>query len=312
MHIQPPTRAQAMGATVSLLRATVLFCLSFIVLYPILYMLSMALRYPIDLLDPSVIWIPNIITFDTIRVVAGLMDFWNTLLYSILFAGLSTFLSVCTCSLTGYGFARFDFRGARWMFALLLFSIVVPSYTIAIPMFQKLRFFDFFSLGILAQPFLGYTPSLNLYNTPLAVYLPALFGAGIRGSLYVYIFRQFFKGLPRDLEDAANIDGAGFLKTFLRIIVPTATPPYLVVSILSFIWYWNDTLWIPMYYPKFATLAVALETLTAHVPRGRNPEFFEIFVWQRTGCLLLIVPILLLYMFVQKYFIQSIDRTGLK
>lgn len=308
------TRSRSIRLAGATLRTVVLFCLSFIVLYPVLYLLSMAFRNPIDLLDPSVIWIPNVLTLATITKVGSAMAYGSTLGSSLLFAGVSSFLSLATCSLTGYGFARFRFRGSRVLFGLLLFSIVVPAQTIAIPLFQQLRFFDFFSLGRLLAPIMGYTPSLNLYNTPAAVYLPALFGAGIRSSLYIYIFRQFFKGLPQDLEDAANIDGAGFLKTFLRIIVPTATPPYLVVAILSFIWYWNDVLWIPLFYPKYLTLSVAVDTIANRipVPRGQTLEFFDLFVYQRTACLLLILPVLLLYMVVQRQFIQSVDRTGLK
>ena len=151
---------------------------------------------------------------------------------------------------------------------------------------------------------------MSIYGTPLALLLPAIMGVGIKGSLFVYIFRQFLKGLPQDLEDAASIDGCGFFKTFYKIIVPTALPPYLVAGILSFIWNWNDNIWIPMYYPKLITLMNALDNFSTHVPKGSDLN--SIFVWQRAGAFLVIVPIVIMYMFVQKFFIESVDRTGLK
>jgi multiple sugar transport system permease protein len=291
-------------------RTILLVCLSFVVIYPLIYLGSMSARLGVELIDPSVIWLPKHPTFETLQDAYGFLKYPSTILNSFLFSTIGTLLEITACSFTAYGFARFRFRGSRILFGLLLFSIVVPVFTLLIPTFMQIRFFDFFGLGSLYGLFSGSPLLANLYNTPFAVFLPAAMGVGIRGGLFIYIFRQFFKGLPLDLEDAANIDGCGFRGTFLRVIVPSSQPPFLVVSILSFIWHWNDTTVLSMYWPKFTTLAVAVETISSRVTKGA--EFFDIFVWQRAACLLLIFPVLLMYLFVQRYFIQSVDRTGLK
>jgi multiple sugar transport system permease protein len=298
---------RSLAATV---RAVLLVCLAFVVVYPLIYLVSMSARLGVELIDPSVIWLPKHPTFETLQDATGFLKYPTTLLNSFVFSTLGTLLELAACSFTAYGFARFRFRGSRLLFGLLLFSIVVPVHTLLIPNFMQIRFFDFFGFGTLYGLVAGSPLLANLYNTPFAVFLPAAMGVGIRGGLFIYIFRQFFKGLPLDLEDAANIDGCGFRGTFLRVIIPSSQPPFLVVSILSFIWHWNDSTVLSMYWPKFTTLAVAVETISSRVTKGA--EFFDIFVWQRAACLLLILPVLLLYLFVQRYFIQSVDRTGLK
>jgi len=293
---------------VGFLRYCLIFCLSFVVLYPLIYMLSMAFRAGKELIDPAVIWIPKQITTDGFKIAMTTLNYWKSLTNSIYMAGSNTIATLIICSITGYGFARFKIRGSKLLFALLIFSIIVPVQTVAIPMFMQIKYFNFLGIGDIVYNISGY--NMSIYGTPLALLLPAIMGVGIKGSLFVYIFRQFLKGLPQDLEDAASIDGCGFFKTFYKIIVPTALPPYLVAGILSFIWNWNDNIWIPMYYPKLITLMNALDNFSTHVPKGSDLN--SIFVWQRAGAFLVIVPIVIMYMFVQKFFIESVDRTGLK
>ncbi len=300
-------RKSGVSFVVKLLRYAILICVSFIIIYPLIYLISMSIRAGGELLDPSVIWIPKNPTMETIKTAWDAMNYPSALLNSAFFVITGTVLEIVVCSITAYGFARFKFPLKKAIFALLVFSIIVPNQMSLIPLFSQLRYFDFFGIGRLIGLFTGTPLTINIYNTPWSFIIPSVLGNGVRGAFFIYIFRQFFMGLPKDLEDAAYIDGCGYFKTFLKIMAPTAIPPYLVTFILSLIWHWNDTLWTGMFYPDLVTLPVALEGLAV-----KGAEFFDLFVYKRAGALLMILPILLVFLFLQKFFMESVDRTGLK
>lgn len=295
---------------VAFFRTYMIICLAFVVLYPMLYMISVTFRSSAEIMDPAVIWVPKRWTLENLTVVLKLTNFLPSLKSTAITALSNTLLMIVSCSLAGYGFARFRFRFRNLLFGLVLLSIVVPMQTVAIPMFMQIRFFDFFGLGSLLGLVTGKAVTVSLYNTPLALLVPSLLGNGLRGGLYVYIFRQFFMGMPLDLEDAAYIDGCGFYRTFTKIIVPLATPPMLVVFLLSLIWYWNDVFVTSLFNSTSPTLANNLENMYARL--WNVYDLYQILVFQQAAALLLIVPILLVYLFLQRYFIQSIDRTGFK
>ena len=292
----------------SIFRYTILISISFVVLYPFLYMVSIAFRPAIEMLDLTVIWIPRNPTLNTLKTAIDGMNYWKTMPNTIYLSFVGTILQLAVCSVTAYGFARFKFRGSKLMFVLLLFSIIVPVNTILMPLYSQIRFFDFFGIGRMLQPLTGNLIHLNLYNTSFAVILPSIMGNGIKGAIFIYIFRQSFKGLPMDLEEAAYIDGCGFLKTFVVIMAPSASGAFLVVMILSVIWHWNDITFTSMFFPKLETLPIALESINLPSPW----DFNDMFVAQRAGALLMIIPVLLLFLVLQKYFIRSIATTGIK
>ena len=291
-------------------RFYLILILSFVVLYPIFYMVSIAFRSPSDYLDPGVVWIPKTWTLDNLKSVYEIIDFPKTFLNSVLIAVVPTVLQMITCSLPGYGLARFQFKLKKLLFALVIVGIIVPTMTITVPLMGQIQAFDFFGFGQIGRLFTGTPFTINLKNNPLSILLPALLGNGIRGTMYIFIFRQFFMGLPGDLEDAAYIDGCGFVKTFTRIVIPCALAPFLVVFILSVIWYWNDVTVTALFYPKMETLAHAIEGL--QVELSMDYDIYTINQFQQAGCFFLIMPLLIMYLFLQKFFIQSIDRTGLK
>lgn len=294
----------------SVLRTYIIICLSFVVLYPLFYMISIAFRDVSEILDPAVVWVPKTWTLENIIETMDKVNYKVTLKNSAFNSLLSTIFQIISCSLAGYGFARFNFKGRKIFFAGVLLSIIVPMQTVAIPMFMQVKFFDFFGIGSLIGMITGTPLTLSLYNTPWSMLLPAILGNGIRGGLYIYIFRQFFRGMPMELEDAANIDGCGFISTFTRIIIPLARPPMLVVFILSVIWYWNDIFISSLFYSKAQTLAMAVDGMAARF--ALEYDIYQVQIFQQAGCLLMIVPVLLMYLFLQKYFMRSIDQTGLK
>lgn len=294
--------------------------LSFVLLYPILYMLSMAFRPTGEVFDPSIIWVPKTFTFINFSKVLESMNYFEAVTQTVSVCILSSLLLIVSSCLTGYGFARFKFRGQKILFAILILTIIVPPQVTLIPLYLHNSRFDFFllrpAIGFVTRLFIGKEitlPVANLLDTPWSFYLPALFGNGIRSGLLIYIYCQFFKGLPKELEDAAYIDGAGMFQTFLRVIVPNATPAVLTVFLFSIVWYWNDYFYSAFFLSTNQTVSVSLAKLRAYLvtTNAFNTDPFQYITQLQAGCLLTILPPLVCYIIFQKYFTESIERTGI-
>lgn len=292
-------------------RMVLMLGLSFIILYPIIYTVIIAFRPSQDLLDPSVVWLSKSLTLDNLKNAMRLMKFSESLPNTVLVVLVGTLLQMFSASLTGYGFARFKFKGKKLLFGLLLFTILVPPITIIDPLYMEFRYFNFFGIGSLTELF-GLPLKINLLNTRWTFYLPALFANGLRSGLVIYIYIQFFKGLPKELEDAASIDGCGSMKIFSHIILPSATPVLVTIFIFSIVWYWNDYLYSSMFMPSQKTLSVALNGLGDLLRSELNSyDPYLLITTMQAGCLLVVTPILIVYLFMQRFFTESIEKTGI-
>lgn len=278
-----------------------LICIGFVYLYPILYMFSYSFMNRDDLLDSSVKWIPSTFYLQNYIDAAKSMSFWSSLLKGILIAGLPTLCNVLICMLVGYGFARFEFKGKKILMALLIFSYILPSQVTMIPTYVLYN-----DTGIL--------------GTIWAFVLPAVFGNGLNAPIFILIFYQFFKQVPKVLIEAAQIDGAGYLKSFIKIAVPSAAPAILTVFLFSFVWYWNESYLTELYVQGLSTksmwvnLVVQLKNFDASfntlATTGDTATSLNESV-RMAATALSILPLLIMYFFLQKYFVESIDRTGI-
>lgn len=282
-----------------------LICIGFIYIYPILYMISSSFMSLDDLLDSSIKWIPSAINFNNYLQAAKSMDFWKSLLQSIIIAGVPTICNLVSCSLIGYGLARFDFPGKKIVFALIIFSFILPSQVTMIPTYALYS-------------------ALEIRDTLWAFILPSILGMGINGPIFILIFYQFFKQVPKVLIEAAQIDGAGYLKSFLKISVPSAGPAFITVALFSFVWYWNESYLTQMYVTgavsgsgdgKWSTLVVKLSKFAADynayaTTSGSQATSLNESI-SMAGTMLSILPLLLMYFVLQRYFVESIDRTGI-
>ena len=305
-HVPAGRRALA-----KIIKLYLVLCFGFVVLYPVFYMVSRAFMSLNDVHDPSVIWVPKTLQLESFRLASQMMSYLSSALKTGGVALAATLLQMISCALAGYGFARFRFPGKRIFFAICLFSIIVPSQMITIPSFLQIKYFNVLGIGSVFKLFTGAYP--DFMDTPWAVLIPALLANGIRGSMYIYIFRQFFRGIPKDLEDAAYIDGAGHVTSFVRVIMPLAGAPFLVVFILSFIWYWNDATVMTFFYPSLRPIAVQLLNIaTGTAASGVQYTINQLLAIQQAGAFLMILPPLVLYLVLQRHFVESIDKTGLK
>lgn len=311
-------------------RFLILFGLCFVILYPLIYMFSTAFRPNVQMTDPSVIWLPKSLTMSNMIDVWDAMDFGPTLLNTLKLNIVCSLLSVVVCALTGYGLARFNFKGKGICFAVVIMQIIVPPQITVIPLYLQWAFFKGFGLIELAAKmgattFLGMRiqtmtdGSGDLYasmiNNPIVMYAPALFVNGIKSGLFIFIFRQFFRGLPIELEDAAYLDGCGPFKTFIRIMVPNAASSFLTVFLFAIVWYWNDYYVSSTFFTQNHTVALQLrklsDTLDQTIFSGNQVGTRKKIVWLESGCLLSIAPILVMYIFLQKYFTEGLARSGL-
>ncbi len=328
-HLRYLRRRRLIEKVWPIFRFLILFGMCFIILYPLIYMLSTAFRPSVQMTDPSVIWLPKSFTFSNIVDVWYAMDFGPTFLNTLLLNIVCSLLSVVVCAITGYGFARFDFKGKGILFAIVIMQIIVPPQITVIPLYLQWAFFKCFGLVELAASagattFLGIPIMtgqvsgehyISLIDNPIVMYAPAIFVNGIKSGLFVLIFRQFFKGLPKELEDAAYLDGCGPFKTFIKIMVPNASSAFLTVFLFSIVWYWNDYYISSTYFVNNKTVAIALRrlstTLDQQLFNNAQVGTRRKIVWLEAGCLLSITPMLVMYIFLQKYFTEGLERSGL-
>ena len=142
--------------------------------------------------------------------------------------------------------------------------------------------------------------------------MPAIFAVGINSGLMIFIYKQFFQSFPAELEEAAWIDGAGPLKTFLRIVLPSSGVATLVVSLFSLVWYWNDYMLSSLLFEDVQPLSVRLVQLETQITQLSSTSNIELVRnYLMAGCLLYILPILIFYLCVQKRFVESMERVGI-
>ena len=308
---------KTLSVTTAILRALFLIGMSYVLLYPVLFLLSNAFRDPVDRLDPTVIWIPKTFTLNNFVLADQMLDFKSSIMKTVTILVPSVIIQVFVCLMVAYGFARFNFKGRDALFNCLIFTIIVPMSTIIIPLYVKFHFFDFFGIGQLLRIFNHGEPvTVNLLNTPWPFYVMSATGVGIRSGLYIYMARQFFKGMPNELEEAAFVDGCGPFSTFMRIMLPNVGSIVIVITLFSIVWHWNDYYLSVMFFTDEYPLSVNVTLLQDRLQLlSQNMSAEDLALSQNSileaSCFVVIMPMLILYIFSQKYFTESITRTGL-
>lgn len=304
------------GVGVSVLRMLFLLAFEFVMLYPVIFMISNSFKVTSDTLNPAVKWFSLSPTTYGYKVAWMAFDYWNGLKITFLFGIVSGLIEVVTCAVYAYGLSRFELRFKKiWMF-LLIVTILIPDVMLIIPRILNFRYMDVFGILGLFYKLTGVDLRVNITDTVWTFYLPSLFGVGLKGGLFIYIYMQFFKGLPKELEEAAWIDGAGPVQTFIRIIIPSSGVVILTVLIFSFIWHWNDWLLATMYTENNHTLAFTLRNISGYIGQlwssmKISADSSAYYGAPLAACLMFIAPPTLLYVILQRHFIESVDRVGI-
>ena len=296
----------------SVFRAVFLFSLCLVLLYPLLVMASIAFREPNELYDPTVVWIPKHFTLESFKTAFQALHMLDLFKETAVISIVGTICQLASCILAGYGFARFKFPAKRLLFGILLLTIIVPPQVVTIPSMIYFQNFDLFGFGSLIGLFTGQPLTVSLMNSNWSYFLPALLGNGIKSGLFIFIFIQFFRGLPSELQDAAYIDGCGRFRTFLQIMLPLAGSAVLTVVLFSLVWYWNDSYFSVIYFDESKTVSTALQNIrdSLNAVAGNRNEL-ALIPQMQASALMSILPLLIMYILLQKYFTESIERTGI-
>jgi multiple sugar transport system permease protein len=234
-------------------RAILLFGLCFLILQPLLNKLSVSFMELEDLYDGTVISIPRHFTLANYKVSARLMDFWPSLFQTVFIVLISSVLQIAACTLAAYGFARYKFPLKNFWFMCVMLIIVVPPQTIMSSLYLNFYFFDVFGIFrlITGSP-------LNLLNSVVGFWLLSATGMGLKSGLYIFMLRQYFRGVPKELEEAAWVDGCGRFKTFVRIMLPDASPMLISCFLFSFVWQWTDSFYSTLFLTSYKMLSGSL------------------------------------------------------
>ncbi|MDQ0060391.1 carbohydrate ABC transporter permease [Paenibacillus harenae] len=284
------------GLLFRLFMYVLLIDVAFIYLKPVFYMVTTMVKNAGDLLDPAVIWVPSAIYGGHLAEAFRMLHYAGSFALSSGLSLLVAVLQVLSCAVAGYAFARLDFPLKKLWFAALLFTFIMPPQVTILP--SILMFKD-----------------LGWINTVLPMVVPALFGHGLKGALFVIIFRQFFGTLPKEMEEAARIDGAGAFRIFFRVMLPISRSAIIVVFLFSFVWTWNDAYFPSMYMfgASDVPLSVGMAKLNASLSMESDQGGLRVFVepLKMAASFLIILPLLVLYAFTQRWFVEGVERTGL-
>jgi len=312
-------RNKTVDVLYSLFRYLLVIGISFIIIYPLLLKVSVAFKDKADIYNPTIYMLPVNYTLDNIKMAMDILDYFPMLGKTVLFVLITTLLTAASCAFAGYGFARFSFPGSNILFTLVIMTILIPSTTLMVPMYLHFKSFDFAGL---IKLFTG-EPGVNLLNTYWPSIITSATAIGLKAGLFIYIFRQFFKGMPKEIEEAALIDGAGGFRTFFSIMLPNASSPILTVVLFCFVWQYNDTFYTSLFMSELQLMPLKIASLPAQADQlipimmglggasSIKSDANHVAMVVDTGILLAIAPLIIMYLLVQRYFVESIERTGI-
>jgi multiple sugar transport system permease protein len=263
---------------------TLYIVIAIIVLIPIAWMISTSLKPKSQWFLPDLYWIPKTISLVNYEKLFSnpQLPIERWFVNSLLVATGVTALILVVDSLAGYAYARLNFPGRKVIFSLLLATLFMPGIMFLIPNFLTIA-------------------GMGLLNNYLAVFLPAM--GGVFG---VFFMRQFFESIPKEIEEAATIDGASTFQTFFFIALPLAKPALATLAVITFLGSWNDFLW-----PLLVLQDTTLKTLPPGL-RQLQGAYTSEYGQMMAGAAITALPVLIIYLLLQRYVVQSVASSGLK
>lgn len=267
--------------------------LAFVFLYPLVYMVVNSLKFQTDLLNLNSKWLLHAVNWENYRQAYEELSYRSSFVTSIVVTVLCTIGHVCSCSLIAYGLTRFEFRGRKLVFAGVILTILVPPQILQIPLYIQYA-------------------KMGWIGSILPMVIPSFLGGGLNGGLFIFIFMQFFKGIPKTYEEAAKLEGAGQIYIFTKIFMPICKSAIAVVTTLSVIWHWSDIFESVAYLNGATkTLMQQLSAFPAYMYENITAEGISISPVELAACVLTLLPILIFLMFMQKKFIRGAQDSGL-
>ena len=265
-------------------RYALLTAVAFLMVGPFLWMVSTSMKDQEAIFRHPPAWLPDAFSLKNYRAIMDVLPLGRMLLNSVTIALFATIGQLASCVLAAYAFARMRFRGSATLYVALLATMMVPAQVTMIPVFLIMK-------------------SFGLIDTLYALIIPAFFG----GAFGTFLLRQFFTTIPRDLEDAARLDGCGRFRILWSVFLPLSKPALVALALFTFMTYWNDLLGPVIYLSSVekATLTIGLASLQSGAMSAR----YDLLM---AGSVLSVLPILLLLILGQKWFVRGVTLTGLK
>jgi len=293
---------------IKLFSFVVIVGICYVILAPVIGMVVNSFMSDTDAYNPMVYLIPEHPTLEKYKLAWQRMDYLKTMGRDLLYSATLMLIQIFICSMVGYGFARFKFPFKKFLFGCVVVMIVIPSHTIMLPIYMTFKNFDPFGLATLLTG-----KAVNLMSTPIPMYIMTIFGCGVRSGLYIYIFNQFFRGLPKEIEEAALVDGAGIWYTYFKIMLRNAVPAVITVAVFSMVWQYNDTFYSQLFNisedivisKKITTLQATIANLDKILDKTVQELYLD------AGIVLVMLPIVIFYIVLQKYFIEGVERSGI-
>lgn len=286
----------AMGVY-SIIRFIIIFGLGFIIMKPIISKILLSFMSPEDLLDNTVSQVPKNWSLHYWKFAVKGLHLSESLVNSFLLSFSIAIIQVAVCTLIGYGIGRIKFKGAKIAFIFVILIMMVPTQTINIAQYLT---FVYFKVGPM---------TLNLSDSFWPLYILAFTGLGIKEGLYIYLLKEQFAAMPKDLEEAAYIDGAGIFTTFFRVMVPNALTTMMTVFLFSFCWQWTDTTYSGLYFTNLRVLANSIADV--QIKSGLSWDSAGTLIARNAASLVIMLPLVVLFVFCQRFFVQSVSRSGL-
>lgn len=300
-------------------RLVLLIGVSFVILYPFFSKISSSFMSKSDFVDATVKLIPKYPTLEIYEAIITELKYFKTLANTFLLSAMCGLVQTFVCSMIGYGLAKYKFKGSNLIFILVIFTMIIPHDTLRFSMFMKFRYFDvlgifnFLGGGVIPGfKVLNFT-NINLLNTFWPLFILSIGGIAFKNALYIFMMRQFFRGVPDELEESAYIDGSGVFKTFVSIILPLSIPMMITIFLFAFCWQWTDNFYMPLF---FTNTRLPIMSNFVKIPKSLNDTTFEAYnlyagAIQNTCGLLIIAPLVVVYVFCQRYLVQGIERSGI-
>ena len=306
---------------INIARFILMLGISFVILYPFFARIAGSFMSIDDVLDPTVALIPKEATLDIYKhLIVDNRYFeamFNTVLLSLVCAVLQTFIAC----LIGYGLAKFKFKGNKFLMLMVVLTMMIPHSTLELSMLRHFNSFDF--AQVISWNYPGLISLLNggkgiqITDTYWPLVILSLGGLAFKNGLYIYMMRQFFKGVPDELEESAYIDGSGVFRTFIQIIIPLSVPMMITIFLFAFSWQWTDEFYTTKFFINpldklwlmpdiYAKIPVDLQ-----VPNNTALDTAYSIVVKNTAGMMIIMPLVIMYIFCQRYIVQGIERSGI-
>jgi multiple sugar transport system permease protein len=329
-------------------RLVLMVGISYIVLYPFLTKIMASMMAPQDFIDSTVRLIPKNFTLDIYRAIINELGYFEAFTNTFILSFSTALIQMFICCLIGYGFAKFKFKGRNLLFALVVLTMIIPHQTIQYSMAMQFRYFDilgifkllkgggielfghnimelgagfqsfFSSINILPDAIgnVQFTANgVNMMNTYAPFIVLSLGALAFKNGLYIFLLRQFFRGVPDELEESAYMDGSGVFRTFFRIILPLSIPMMITVFLFAFCWQWTDNFYTNLFFQKTSDIVLFGRDGFVAIPKSLEMNYAGSTLYNtaiRNTCgLMIIAPLVVLYIFCQNFLVQGIEQSGL-